>query len=528
MIQLSITNRTIYAITATVPISKTLIHGSSFSFHPGRTSADESAIVGSMDFAVDVNDPERFALVLSTAHITLLNLLSVFAPPIFIAWQTLQATVPTVTRALNAVIDIDFENVDIHIVPVDTEILGESYSAGTHASGRVSFWGWGAYMYVTLSESEVIAYGEMDAFRLPVGGDFAVFEIAGAGDEVNPVMSLAMLRDESMIPEFYISGAITILGITTEVLMQSVENGVEFAIERDVPPIANMKLEGLLGLDHIILRGSMDFRLNLTISLLFGDIPLVDHGFEARINAIEVSPTQFVLDIGGYLFFMGEEVGKDSFFRLDYSLEDAITSIADLLVLIGEYLQELAEEIFGAMFDALADIGRAIADGVIVLAGTIADAARMIGATVEEFINTCKQLGEGVAVIASGLNDVYNMAGEAIVEQLQVLGHTVDEIGGALHDGAGYAAEAIAGVLKHMDYVIDEIASALKYAGYTAEVVASTLYDVGYEAYQVAQTMQAVFNMAGDDIEELFDNIGGDLANLGNDTWNTIRGALGF
>ncbi|BAZ40605.1 Na-Ca exchanger/integrin-beta4 [Calothrix sp. NIES-4101] len=180
-------------------------------------------IDGSISILVDSNDPDEFVLAGSTDRLTFLQLMSAMTAPTFVAYNALPAEV---RQPLETVVNAQMEDVKVNIVPVPTQIGQVLFrEPGVTLQGRMTVWGWGADAFVNVDYFDGLTVrAVMDAIDLGAG----ILQIRGTQGEINPQLRLRL--GPSVNSELFISGLVSVLGITQELRIEATTAGLRFNI----------------------------------------------------------------------------------------------------------------------------------------------------------------------------------------------------------------------------------------------------------------------------------------------------------
>ncbi|MEM9216607.1 MAG: hypothetical protein AAGD25_19945 [Cyanobacteria bacterium P01_F01_bin.150] len=453
----------------------------------GDVAAEELAIL------IDTNDPDQFVLVVKIDEITLLQLLSVFTPVTFAAYQLLS---DATKRMLNNVVDVSLSGVDLSIVPSATQIGELVYDdEGLTVRGRLNAWGWNASVDIELDDTEVDARGEMDPLSLTIEG-VEVFSLSGAEGDKKPIMQFSLSEEE--LPEFYVSTKLSLLGVRKETYMSGDENGLTFVLE-DSSSTMTTRLSGSFGYDRVQTAGSIDMNLDMSVSLpMLGTVRLVEIlcDTSVELDAALVPNIVFQLDLAGQFEFWGDTLTVPAL-----TLRTPPVSWGKLYELLQQHIIDNAEDIFDGVFSTLADWADAVADGTIEFAGSVADVAQdaygLGEDAVTEVIAAYKTLGEGVEDVAAGLRNTYDMGEAALTSALKQADYAINDVSRALKNVYRTTDAAAAQALKQAGYAANQVGSALKSVYRISDTTASNvLKGAGYTANEVGTVLKSVYRLS--------------------------------
>jgi hypothetical protein len=137
----------------------------------------------SLALLVDTNDPDQFVFHLAINQTTLLELLSAFTPVTFAAYQGLPRRV---RRILDRLVDVDFRDVVIHIVPAPTSIGDLVFDdEGIMVKGWMSPWDWDCQVAMVIDWDDIDLEISVEPVSVSVGG-LEVFALTGMEDAAAP------------------------------------------------------------------------------------------------------------------------------------------------------------------------------------------------------------------------------------------------------------------------------------------------------------------------------------------------------
>jgi hypothetical protein len=181
--------------------------------------ATEDVTIGttrsSLALLVDTNDPDQFVFHLAMNQTTLLELISAFTPVTFAAYQGLPRRW---RQMLEHIVDIDFYNVVIHIVPAPTRI-GELVfdDEGIMVKGKMSPWGWDAEVDMVVDWDDIDLSIAVEPFSLQIR-DFKILSLSGLDDDDYVRMRFA--RGEETGIEWYLAAEMRLLQTKHALLTQ--------------------------------------------------------------------------------------------------------------------------------------------------------------------------------------------------------------------------------------------------------------------------------------------------------------------
>ncbi len=173
--------------------------------------ATEDVTIGttrsSLAMLVDTNDPDQFVFRLSMNETTLLELLSAFTPATFAAYQGLPRRW---RRIMEQVVDIDFRDVVIHIVPAPTSIGDLAFDdEGIMVKGQMSPWGWDTEVDMVIDWDDIDIAVRVEPFSLQPGG-VELFTLTGLEDDAYPRLQFA--RGDETDTRLYLASELVLLG----------------------------------------------------------------------------------------------------------------------------------------------------------------------------------------------------------------------------------------------------------------------------------------------------------------------------
>lgn len=186
--------------------------------------ATEDVIIGntqaSLALLVDTNDPDQFIFHLSMEQTTLLELMSALTPVTFAAYQALPRRW---RRILETIVDIDFRDITIHIVPAPTHIGELAFdNEGIMVKGTMSPWGWDAEVDMVIDWDDIHLSARLEPIRLQVG-DVDVFAIKGMEEDAYTRLTFSL--GEGTDTRWYLASKLLLLGTRHEIRTRRDESG---------------------------------------------------------------------------------------------------------------------------------------------------------------------------------------------------------------------------------------------------------------------------------------------------------------
>ena len=438
---------------------------------------------GSMSVLVDANDPDQFVLAGSSDVLTMVQIMSAMSPPTFAAYQALPASV---TKVINKVVDVKLEDVKVNIVPSATSIGGVHFrDEGITVSGKLTAWGWSASAFINVDTRDGITVrGDMDPINL-----YEVFKITGAQANQAPILRTQVAPGS--VPQVYISGMVSLLGLTAELEITADSSGLNFSFEANLGSILQNSLVCTYGDGNFAAEGSINFNLNVTIPTRLGDIPLVDIGLNAaavlRVGAID----GFFMSLNGDFRFYGKTVTLP-----ELKLSIAPKDFHAVFNAVIKQIQDNALDLLGPIFETLEKWAKAVKDGVIRFTGEVAEVAlNHYRASKDEAVKAYKTLSRTANEVAKGLRQVYRASAKDVATALKKASYAINDVADALEDAFNLGANQAAKVLKQVGYTANQVAGALKNAfGVTTKMAASALKQAGYTVNQIGGALKSAFS----------------------------------
>ena len=435
---------------------------------------------GSISFLVDTNDADQFVLAGTTDHISIFEIMSAATPTTFLAYQALP---DLITDTLEKVIDVSLEDVKVNIVPTACSIGGVHFrDEGFTIAGRLVMWGWAASAYVNVDTFDgITARGDMDPVDL-LGG---LFKIAGAQGEHHPTMRLRI--SPSTLPECYVSGRIELLGLSQEVKIVAEDGRLNFQLDTDLGNILHVGLRGSYGDMNFTADGAINFNLNATIPTPFGDIDLVDIGFNANTSLRVGRDHGFYASIGGSFHFWGVNITMPTL-----TIDVPASTFQDLYDAVISQIMAHGGDMFLSLFGTLGEWANAVKDGLITAGKAVATVAKEVfNATAEAAVEAYKTLEQGAGAIADGLADAYNMVSNDVANIMRGAGFPANEVAGALDNTFSLAGDGAASALRFAGYGLSEVGNGVEDAyNLTSDGVASAMKGAGYAVGEVGGFMK--------------------------------------
>ncbi len=436
---------------------------------------------GSMSVLVDANDPDQFVLAGSSDKLTMVQIMSAMSPTTFVAYQALPKDLK---KVLNEVVDIKLEDVKVNIVPSATSIGSVHFrDEGITVMGKLTAWGWSASAFINVDTFDGITVrADMDPVNL-----FNVFEITGAQGDPAPVLRTKI--SPSSTPAVYISGRVSLLGISNQIKIEADSRGLNFLLEARLRDILTSRLNCTFGNGNFAASGSINFNLNVTIPTKFGDIPLVDIGLNAKAILRAGEADGFFMSLNGNFRFYGKTVTLPQL-KLSVAPRD-FEAVFNAVV---KQIRDNAVKLFGSVFETLEQWANAVKSGVIKFTGEVADVAKNVyRASRDEAVRAYKTLNRTANEVAKGLKTVYRASSKEVAKALKAASYAINDVADALEDAFNLGANEAAKVLKQVGYTADQVAGALKNAfGETTKAVASALKQAGYTVNQVGGALKSV------------------------------------
>jgi peptidoglycan hydrolase CwlO-like protein len=199
--------------------------------------------------AVSLNsaNPSQSMLAVEFNELQLVDIFDAFCPP-----QVRQA----IPRDLvTTILDVEFEDVLIHIVPRATSIAGVQFEQGIRLQGRMNFWRLTADGFLNIDQGAgIVVKGDVDTIVL---GN--IFKLTGA--QGNPKASLLADLRLGKATSIDISGAVEILGMSREVTLSISDTGFFFTTSVKIFDLfeATLAVRGseMVNGDGIMVKASM-------------------------------------------------------------------------------------------------------------------------------------------------------------------------------------------------------------------------------------------------------------------------------
>ena len=297
----------------------------------------------------------------------------------------------------------------------------------------------------------------------------------------------------------------TLLGIRNSVYASLDDGGLLFVMENS-NAFMSSSLSAILNEQMLYVSGSIDFMLNLTISLpIIGDVRLVD--ISLGMTATLQIDSNFSLTLNGSFEFWGADLTVPTL-----TLTTPLADFAAIFDAVVDYIKDNAEDIFAGLFGDLLEWANAVADGIIWFAGSVADVAKEIyelgDDAVGAIIDASEVIGDGAVKIAAGMADAYDW--------------TENSVGVALN-AAGYAAEEVAeAFVGAFDTTAEVAAIALNLAGYAVDEVGNAL--VGVLSVGIDEVGDLLNELNFDDVDEFLDGAGDWAGGAAEDVADEIVG----
>ena len=461
---------------------------------------------GSISFLVDSNDADQFVLAGSTDRLTLFQGMSAMTPMTFAAYQLLPSSVK---NTLNKVVDVALEDVKVNIVPTACSIGGVHFrDEGVTIAGKLVMWGWTASVYVNFDTFDgLTARGDLDPINLLNGA----FQISGAQGGHHPTMRLRI--SPSAAPELYVSGRIELLGLSQEVRILAEDGRLVFDFNTRFGDVMQIGLRGSYEDLNFSADGSLNFDLNLSVPTPFGDIRLVDVGFNANTSLRIGRDHGFYASIGGSFRFWGANLTMPTL-----TINVPASSFQEFYDAVIRQILDKAGEIFRAIFGTLAEWANAVKDGVLVATKAVATVAKEVyNAAADAAVDAYKTLGQGADAVANGLADAYNMGVNEVANTMRNASYAAREVAGALEDTFSVAGDGAASALRYAGYGISEVGSGVEDAyNLSAQGVASALKGAGYAVNEVGGFMKDSGRFAENTVNDALKGAGYAASEVGN------------
>lgn len=467
---------------------------------------------GSISVLVDSNDPDQFVLAGSSDRLTMLQIMSFMSVATFAAYQALPASAK---NAFNKIVDVKLEDVKVNIVPAATSIGGVHFrDEGVTIMGRLDLWGWEASTFINVDTFDGLTV-RMDMDPLDVMG---VFKLSGAQSDPHPI--LRMRVGPSAAPYLYGSVKAQLLGLSAELQLEASAQGLTFLFNQRWGNILTTHLSCTYGNGNFTASGKIAFSLNVTISTVFGNIPLVDVGFDAATTIRAGIDHGFYLSAAGSFRFYGKQI---TFPTLELNI--APRDFAALYQAVVKRIQDEAIELFSPIFGTLAEWADAVAKGVIDFGGDVAHVAKNVyNASRDEAIKAYKTLRRGATEIARGLKNVYSATSKEVAAALKAAGFAVQEVARALEDAYRLGSKVAAQVLRSVGYAAGEVGNALKSVySLSAQGMAEALKYAGYGVEEVGRVVKAAYNLSSQALAHALRGAGyaaGEVANALKSAFN--------
>ncbi|MGQ7843282.1 LamG-like jellyroll fold domain-containing protein [Granulosicoccus sp. 3-233] len=442
-------------------------------------------VEGSMSVMVDTNDPDQFVLAGSSNVLTLLQVMSAMNPATFVVYQALGQSVQ---KTLGKVVDVKMTDVKVNIVPSATSIGGVHFrDEGVTLMGKLSVWGWNASAFINVDTFDGLTVrGDMEPVNI-----HNIFKITGAQGDPAPVLRMRIAPKPDFAPELYFSARVELLGLSREVRVEANEDALTFHLNQSLGSVLTTRLSCTWGNYNFAATGSINFNLNVTIPTRFGDIPLIDLGFNAaaivRVGAID----GFFLSLNGDFRFYGKTV---TFPELKLSV--APRDFQAVFNAVVKQIRDEAEDLFGPIFKTLQEWADAVKRGAVMIVGEIATVAKDVyNATRDEAVRAYRTLSRGADEVAKGLKTVYKATSEEVGKALRKANYAIEQVAEALEQAFNLGVRQTARVLKKVGYAANQVAAAIRSAfGEALKSAAQALVYAGYAANQVGEALKSIYN----------------------------------
>ena len=310
-------------------------------------------------------------------------------------------------------------------------------------------------------------------------------------DDGGPLLSIATFSAERSKykklfndPHFFISGKMSLLGLTSEVYANVTESGIELAFKRkefgaDFDIYA--MFDSPTNFDG---KGTFSFGINTKIKI-------------AKIGTVKINTTlDGSLDSGfkngsAYARCSGEFTFQGKKFRIgSFAIscnEESLKELYDL------FLPKIMKSIEDFLLNDVEGWANWVGEQIIDVADDAADLFRntfnLPYGEMAEFMNSMGQTG---ASVAAGLSSTYNLLAHQSANAMQAAHYTADQIASGMNSAYNFSANQTAALLNGAGYTADQITGGLMSAyDYTEEQAKETLR-------QAEQGINTIGNTMGD------------------------------
>ncbi|MEL6668852.1 MAG: hypothetical protein AAFP08_07765, partial [Bacteroidota bacterium] len=318
-------------------------------------------------------------------------------------------------------------------------------------------------------------------------------------------------------PYFMMDAKASLLGLVNEEIKGRVDkSGINF--ELDFGSVIKSKMSCQLKTSGSF-GGAFSYGpdLNVPLPSPLGSIHLV-----ATIDAelgLALSDKDIDFSVGGGFDFEGLKMHFGP-----ANLDVNISSISQVLEIIGKEIVDHAEEIFEALLKDVLKWAKLAFTGVI---NSIENIAKGLESHFNQAINDASKI----------LNDIGVPVDQAGKELKSAYNATAKELGEALKFGFNVEGQVVATVLKGLDYSADEIGGVLHSVfGINGQAAAQVLKDIGIPAKQITLVLKDIFNLSPNIISDylkavgfpaqmiadVFKAIGGPFASVGKALQDTL------
>ena len=423
------------------------------------------------------------------------------------------------------------------------------------AKGDLDIWGWKSRLALKVDFDN----GILDAWATLGSISLAnIVKVEGISPHTGPQFKLHVEPSTSNPMAAEISGRLTFMGCSTDVLIVAAQDGLAFQLAADLlADIVKVNLRFVYREDSSITAdGSLAVALNIDIPVGIGNLNL-RAGLIAQLE-INAAPNSYSAVVTGAFMFMDRKI---TFPELTLTNNPATASA--LVKEIEKQLISIAASLFADLFKTLTDLARALAEKLIELAFTLANiGVQVFHETMENIAQAYKDAKKIAGEAASEIKGVFtDLNPDQMADLLCGAAYSMKDVGNALVDtfkissedafgkATGAAQKVLNSVLKGeidakktAQEVANEvekrvpgaggkmIALGLKNAGVGADQIVN-VYGKVFGAFKDAMPseIQAVLEAAGfvkDEIFGAFKAAGGAFAKFAEDAWGTIKDAL--
>lgn len=171
--------------------------------------------VGAAAVQFDAADPSQTMLMVRFNRLHLVDVVDSLGGPAIAGSIT-----PEIQREL---LDIEFRDVALEIVPRDTRIGQIEFEQGIRFGGEMSFWGVEGTASVAISDRDGLT---AQAQLAPVSLADGALVVSGAGSHPGPMLDIELAP--LAVPRIELAGAVSLLGLSAAVAVQFSESGFRF------------------------------------------------------------------------------------------------------------------------------------------------------------------------------------------------------------------------------------------------------------------------------------------------------------